>query len=153
MIQHGKIVVATDFSYHSNEALRRACTLAEKFGAEVQLVHIFTPTPYFETDELSIQQFPEIDKARHKDAKRMLERQAKILHGSGKAVITTHLKEKTQDTALEICEFARSMNADLIVTGRHSQQGSLEHLFLGSVAERVVRFAKCSVLVAVPHSD
>ncbi len=151
MIKHGKIVVATDFSYHANEALRRACALADTYGAEVHLLHIFTPTPYFETDELSIEQFPEIDKTRHKDALRMLDRQARLQHGAANPVITSHLREKSKDTAQEICDFAREIQADLIVTGRHSQQSEMQHLFIGSVAERVVRFAPCTVLIAVPH--
>lgn len=112
-------------------------------------MHVLDPTPYFTTDALSIGQFPEIDEARHKNAIRMLERQANRLN----AVVSTHLKESEGDTAEVICAFAKDMTVDLIVTGRHNKQSTLEHLFIGSVAERVVRFANCSVLVSVPHRD
>ena len=47
----------------------------------------------------------------------------------------------------EIIETARTQQVDLIVMGTHGRTG-LQHLFLGSVAEKVVRLAPCPVLVA-----
>jgi nucleotide-binding universal stress UspA family protein len=46
----------------------------------------------------------------------------------------------------EIVRLAEENQADLIVVGTHGHSG-LRHLFLGSVAERVVRHASCSVLL------
>jgi nucleotide-binding universal stress UspA family protein len=46
-----------------------------------------------------------------------------------------------------LLERAEQLTADLILVGTHGRQG-LEHLFMGSVAEEVVRRATCSVLVA-----
>jgi nucleotide-binding universal stress UspA family protein len=48
--------------------------------------------------------------------------------------------------AIDICRIAEERHADLIVTSTHGRTG-LAHLFMGSVAERVVRHAPCSVLV------
>ena len=48
--------------------------------------------------------------------------------------------------AIDICRIAAERHADLIVTSTHGRTG-LAHLFMGSVAERVVRHAPCSVLV------
>ncbi len=50
------------------------------------------------------------------------------------------------DPGQEIAEFARSLNAGLIVMPSHGRTG-LAHLLIGSVAERVVRLASCPVLV------
>jgi universal stress protein A len=47
----------------------------------------------------------------------------------------------------EILETAKSQNVDLIVMGTHGRTG-LQHILLGSVAEKVVRLAPCPVLVA-----
>ena len=44
-----------------------------------------------------------------------------------------------------ICESARELGADLIVMGTHGRTG-LQHVFLGSVAERTLRNAPCPVL-------
>lgn len=46
----------------------------------------------------------------------------------------------------KICDFAEEQNVDLIVVPSHGHTG-LSRLVLGSVAERVVRFSPCPVLV------
>ena len=46
----------------------------------------------------------------------------------------------------EICHAAETLGADLIVLTTHGHTG-LKHVWLGSTAERVVRHAKCPVLV------
>lgn len=51
----------------------------------------------------------------------------------------------------EIVRFARDKDIDLIVMGTHGHTG-LAHLFLGSVAEKVVRRAPCPVLT-VRHPE
>src|SRR5215831_10429140 len=48
--------------------------------------------------------------------------------------------------AAAICRIAQERKIDLIVMSTHGRTG-LAHLFLGSVAERVVRHAPCSVLI------
>jgi universal stress protein A len=50
---------------------------------------------------------------------------------------------------VEICRIAQERRVDLIVMGTHGRTG-LAHLFIGSVAERVVRYAPCSVLIVRP---
>jgi nucleotide-binding universal stress UspA family protein len=52
---------------------------------------------------------------------------------------------------LEIADYARAQAADLIVIPSHGYQG-VKRLFLGSVAERVLRHAPCNVYV-VRRSD
>ena len=47
----------------------------------------------------------------------------------------------------EIVQFAANIHADLVVVGTHDRKG-LKRLVLGSVAEQVVRAARCAVLVA-----
>ena len=50
------------------------------------------------------------------------------------------------DPAGEIVRYATDAGIDLIVMGTHGRTG-LERLLLGSVAEKVMRDANCSVLV------
>jgi nucleotide-binding universal stress UspA family protein len=47
--------------------------------------------------------------------------------------------------AIRILERSAQLPADLIVMGTHGRRG-LSHMFLGSVAERLVRTAPCPVL-------
>ena len=53
-------------------------------------------------------------------------------------------------TADAIVEYARKAHVDVIVVGTHGR-GPVAHLFLGSVAEKVVRTAPCPVLVVRPN--
>ncbi|ATX83069.1 Nucleotide-binding universal stress protein, UspA family [Mariprofundus ferrinatatus] len=147
MIRSGKIVVPTDFTEQSSEALRRACVLAKKFDAEVHLVHVIDPSLYFETDMISIMPLDEISEAQHEGAKKRLDEQAATVD----CPVITHLEDAVTEAARTISIFAGKMDADLIVIGRHGRQGMLEHMLLGSTVERVVRYAPCSVLVAMPH--
>jgi universal stress protein A len=51
---------------------------------------------------------------------------------------------------VEIVQYARQNDVDLIVMGTHGRSG-LSHLLLGSVAEKVIRKAHCPVLVVRPE--
>ncbi|ACK67960.1 UspA domain protein [Rippkaea orientalis PCC 8801] len=57
-----------------------------------------------------------------------------------------HFEVKIGDPGSEIIDYAQSHNINLIVIASHGNTG-LNRFLLGSVAERVVRFAKCPVLV------
>jgi len=50
MIKHGKILVATDFSEQSDEALRRGMELAHAFEAEIYLLHVMEPFMLYDSD-------------------------------------------------------------------------------------------------------
>jgi universal stress protein A len=48
--------------------------------------------------------------------------------------------------AAVICDVAKARQCELIVMSTHGRTG-LAHVFIGSVAERVVRYAPCAVLI------
>ena len=52
--------------------------------------------------------------------------------------------------SVAICELAQEIGADLIIMGSRSRPG-VRHLFLGSVAEKVLRSAPCPVLIVHPR--
>jgi hypothetical protein len=51
---------------------------------------------------------------------------------------------------LDICAFAKEHSVDVIITSTHGLTG-FEHVLIGSIAEKVVRHAPCSVLVVPSH--
>jgi nucleotide-binding universal stress UspA family protein len=53
------------------------------------------------------------------------------------------------EPAAEIVTFAAEQGVDLLVLGTHGRSG-LEHALMGSIAERVVRKARCPVLTVRP---
>lgn len=133
------IVVGSDFSESGGEALRVAVAWARGFGARLHLVHaLHLPMPLIAPYEVAI---PEgvIEGAR-REAQRQLEQAAKQVSG---LQVTTELASTPAHAAL--ADAATRLPAELIVTGSRGLTG-LKHALLGSVAERTVRYAPCSVL-------
>jgi nucleotide-binding universal stress UspA family protein len=135
------ILVAVDFSEPSEAALDAAIGIAKQFGAELHLVHAYSiPIPMVTPYEVAI---PDVylDETR----KAAQDRLAKCLEKAKQAGLTAeaHMTEGVPHIAIE--EAAKSVGAQLIVMGTHGHTG-LTHVVLGSVAERTLRHAPCSVL-------
>lgn len=136
------ILVPIDFSIHSREALRSARELAAHFGARLDLLHIVEerlPPAYYVGGIGSIYDIdPDIeDKARDK-------MKSFYLETGGAAVQEVAYHAEPGQPAKHIAEFAGEEDADLIVMSTHGLTG-LEHFFMGSVAEKVVRRAPVPV--------
>jgi nucleotide-binding universal stress UspA family protein len=139
-----KILVATDFSDGSDEALERAIELGMPSGATVEILHVIElseefpfGTTYFDADYGML--YTSVDK-------RLSDRAARVTAAGLRC--TTKILEG--GAVAEITKRGRDIDADLIVVGTHGRTG-IAHAMLGSVAERVVRRASCPVLT-VPFS-
>lgn len=136
-----RILVAVDFSEHSSRAVEVGVGLAKQFGAKVDLVHAFdVPVPFVTPYEVAI---PDsfMQEARHAAGEKLEAAAGKVK--SEKVEVSTHLTEVPAATA--ITRVAEEIGADLIVMGTRGNTG-LKHVLLGSVAERTLRHAPCSVL-------
>jgi len=133
------IVVGNDFSEAGGEALQAAAEWARLFGARLHVVHALQiPMPLIAPYEVAI---PEgIIEGARREAQRQLEQAAKSVTG---VTVTTELASTPAHAAL--ADAAARLPAELIVTGSRGLTG-LKHALLGSVAERTVRYAPCSVL-------
>jgi nucleotide-binding universal stress UspA family protein len=148
-----RIVAPTDLSPHGKLAAESAVDYARAFKAEVHVLHVVAPQVYqSEMPEMMMPPMQDVSTELVAAArKRLKEWQMGVQKGIPKdVVIETHVVESTHGTDAAICEFADSMDADLIVIGSHGHTGLL-HLLLGSTAEQVVRHAKCPVLVVKPR--
>ncbi len=136
-----RILVAVDFSEHSNKALEMAIDLAKEFGAKLDLVHAFDiPVPFVTPYEVAI---PDSYMQEARDAaKRKLAALAEKISAEG-IEARSHLSEVPAATA--IARVAEEVEADLLVMGTRGNSG-LKHVLLGSVAERTLRHASCPVL-------
>ena len=129
-----------DFSPASEKALAYAVPLAKLCGARLTLLHVLEPvaTPDFAAFPLAL------DNEREARASRLqLERVAKDL--KLRSVAEKFLVRNGRAFS-EITSAARTLKVDLIVISTHSRTG-LKHVLMGSVAENVVRFAPCPLLV------
>ncbi len=137
-----KVLVGTDFSEPADAARRMAIELARRLGAELEIVHVEEPLPAYAFAEGPLPNLPKLQEEVRSWAERELEEQAKEVRGAGVSVTTAVLLGTPANT---IVERARNEGVDLIVAGTHGRTG-LEHVLIGSVAERIVRHAPCPVL-------
>ena len=138
-----RILVPTDFSGPSREATDYALDLAKTFGASVSLLHVIEdPVVYI----------PALGG--------YLPKPAEFEDFSQTALDNWVTPEDSQGVKVDrqwshghpvsrILDFAVEHGCDLIVMGTHGR-GTIGHLLMGNVAERVVRQAKCPVLTVHP---
>ena len=132
-----KVLHPTDFSEVSGYAFQLACALARDFGSKLILVHV-RPLPVVVPVEAGAPSFELPDDSDD------LRRQLNALRPHDPEVpVERHLL--VGDEATEIDKLAAMERCDLIVMGTHGRTG-FGRVFLGSVAEKVVRTATCPVL-------
>lgn len=136
-----KILVPTDGSEYTREAIKKALTLAKMLNAEVIGLYVVDLSPVFpiSPDETM---FPMLEFLRNEgdDVLKDLKKQGEEIG------IKIKLVKKEGIPADEIIKTAKEEDVDLIVIGTLGRS-ALEKLLLGSVAEKVIRHAPCPVLV------
>jgi universal stress protein A len=149
MIDLHRILVPTDFSTHSRNALRYAAAFADRFGAELHLLHVVQDLALFVPDTVAVSPVaaPPLDRLTAAVREALL-REVRESGLEGRAVC---LEVREGTPFEEIVRYAREKAVDLIVLGTHGRTG-LAHVLLGSVSEKVVRKAPCPVLT-VRHPE
>jgi nucleotide-binding universal stress UspA family protein len=138
------ILCPVDFSDDSLRALKKAEELARHFDAALIVLHVVTPIP---TGGPTFTPEPDFDINAYQDSLR-LGYEAEL-----NRVVAERLEQDTQskgviavgDPAEEILRVAGEEGVDMVVLSTHGETG-WRHLVFGSVAERVVRHARCPVL-------
>jgi universal stress protein A len=137
-----RIVVPTDFSDCAEEAWALAQRMATTLDSEVVLLHAFVELPLYgdppPTSDATLQGF---EKAR-KWVEDELEKWATVARRKG---ATVRPVMRTGSPSEQIVEIATYEHADLVIMGTHGR-GGVSRVLLGSVADRVIRFAPCPVL-------
>jgi len=142
-----KILVPVDFSACSEEAFRVACALARVFSSEVILLHVVDTKSLEALNRLGLA-LPSEEKEQQKRLNHFARATVRRLLNSDAAKGLPIRRSVTAGAPfVEISRLARSEKVQLVVMGSHgSQTGSVEKIFFGSTAEKVVRTAGCPVL-------
>ncbi len=149
MIDLHRILVPTDFSKYSQIALNYGTAFAERFGAELYLLHVVQDLALFIPDMITVSPPPTPSVEQMTVAVRAgLDR---LIEENNLGRFTLHREVREGTPFYEIIRFARETNIDLIIMGTHGHTG-LAHMLLGSVTEKVVRKAPCPVLT-VRHPE
>jgi nucleotide-binding universal stress UspA family protein len=136
-----RILFPTDFSQNSEYAFLYALALARTFASKLYLLHVVYFPP----------QMPEFDIGRVLDGlvKSAEKNLKKLIQKTAETQVIFHPEVRVGAEYHEITKLAEKEKIDLIVMGTQGRTG-LAHAFLGSVAERVVRYAPCPVLTVKP---
>lgn len=146
MFGAAKILVPMDFSACSRLALDYAVFFARHFGSQIDVLHVWEP-PRYVIPEVTVQLPGEIrqslaDFARVEAGKEMDQLLSGVVVPSN---VQLRGRLESGDPTETVVELAAKEAFDLVVMGTHGRTG-LSHVFLGSVAEKVVRRAACPVL-------
>jgi nucleotide-binding universal stress UspA family protein len=143
------VLVATDMGESADEAVREAHEWASRAGAELVACFVIPRTirdesafpPAYSDDSVALLELErraaQVVRDRVSALTRRAEREFKVLVDGGR-------------TDLAIVRVADEVKASLVVVGNR-RSSELDRLLLGSISERVVRYASCSVLVARSH--
>ncbi|MGZ4984746.1 MAG: universal stress protein [Chthoniobacterales bacterium] len=134
-----RILVPTDFSEPSLKALKYGRAMAKQFRATLDLINVFdvqfrapSLAPLYATDE---------------EIQRRLRQRLRTFAGElGGPIRSGRCHARIGRAFEEVCEAARKLRVDLIVTATHGYS-RLKHVLIGSTAERIVRHSPCPVLV------
>ncbi|MFI5220467.1 MAG: universal stress protein [Bacteroidia bacterium] len=145
-MKFNRILIATDDSPQSEQAVKTGFELAKKLDAAVALVYVIESNipvgdmsePVFSVDLIQYQ-------------KKQVEKTLKGLvskYGNGTSVQTFHPEGLVIDTIVKTSE---EWKPDMLVMGSHARTG-IEHLIMGSIAEHTIRYSKVPVLV-IPYKS
>jgi len=139
MVLFKKILIPTDGSEYTKAAVRKGLEMAKATGGEVTALYVVDQTSFinFPMDSTIVSVYTLLEKE-GEEAREFVKKEAETLG----VKVTTRIEEGSPSRKI----VDLSAEHDLVVMGTLGRTG-FSKLLLGSVAERVVRFAKCPVLV------
>ena len=143
LVPVARIMVATDFSAYSDQALDCAVSLARRFNSKIYLTHVITLTGHGVME-------PEVGAPSHEELWNLAKESAGKIEDSGRFSSVPHemvIEEGTLWPALE--KLIQKHEIDLLVLGTHGTTGVLKVL-AGSSAEQIFRQARIPVLTVGP---
>ena len=147
MIALKRVLIPVDFGENSAQVLHYGLDLAKKFDAEVHLLHIIEDRAAIAAGPDGFYRLPgETVVEMVEETQKKLE-EVEFPEGFQEMGRTCHVSEGAP--FVEIIQYAKKHDIDLIVMGTHGKTG-IVHMLMGSVAERVVRKAPCPVLTIRP---
>lgn len=147
MIAIRRVLAPTDFSDSSAPAVTYAAEVAEKFGAELVLLHVVQDLALVVPDVMM--PLPVAAPAVEDMVSGAKSAIGGFVDKHGLGRLNPKTEVRIGSPASEIVAAATDLKADLLCIGTHGRTG-LAHFLLGSVAERIVRHAPCPVLTVRP---
>ncbi|MEA3347870.1 MAG: universal stress protein [Pseudomonadota bacterium] len=140
-----KVLVLTDGSQNSRSSLRYAVEICRNFGASLHLLSVIEDMPSYINLEVGSEFMLSVQETVRSE----------VVQCSGyceTSGIACSGEIRHGVPYEEIIKYAKEIDADLIVMATHGHTG-LSHILLGSVAEKIVRYAPCPVLTTRVDKD
>jgi nucleotide-binding universal stress UspA family protein len=143
-----KTLVPVDFSPCSDEAFRVALHMARAFESEVVVIHVIDTSAIAACNRLGLLALPSDATAQRRRLRHQARLKTRQLLESEPTQGLTIKRIVGEGTPfIEIARVARQERADLIVLGSYGGRSeSMDKIFFGATAEKVVRTAGCAVL-------
>lgn len=146
MITIKNVLVATDFSEVAGRALVYGRALARTFGGKLHVLHVAdnlgSRLAYADVAMTGFSS-PELQAEIEQAARKELE--ALIRDDDRRELHAVPVLRVNHNTATEIANYAKEESIDIIVIGA-TGRGAIDRMFMGSVADKVIRRAPCPVL-------
>jgi len=143
--KYKKVLFCTDFSENADYAFEFAYGIAKRDEGLLYILHVIPYNPHqaFAENYINKEDLEKIQKSIEEDLdNKYREHYVKKIGNKIKFEIVT--KSGREDN--EILKFAKEENIDIIVMGTHGRTG-IEHVFFGSVAEKVIRHSPFPVFL------
>lgn len=134
-----RILIATEGSTVSQEAIRRFTALLNPGPVEIGILSVIVPAGLSDDHPSAAEHY-------QREAEHAQEAIDLAIADLGHAGFRSFGVSRVGEPAAVIVEVAKELEVDLIVLGTHARQG-LERLFKGSVAEQVLHHAPCGVYI------
>ena len=140
------MLVASDFSPASEPALEPARELAVRHGATLTVSHVYDSSPIMLGEHPAFTDAAALDAELRDKLQALMQDKLDGVAGGKMALLSA------PNPVVGLSDYAREENADLIVVATHGRSG-IARVVMGSVAERIVRHAPCSVLIVRRSAD
>ncbi len=140
-----KVLFCTDFSENADYAFDFAYGIAKRDKSLLYILHVipYNSNQAYAESFITTEDLKKIQKAVEEDiANNYKERYAKKME---KGVVYEFVTKSGREDE-EILTFAKQQHVDIIVMGTHGKTG-IEHVFFGSVAEKVLRHSPFPVFI------
>lgn len=143
-----KVLFSTDFSQDADEVLSYAISVAEKYGAEIDILHVVHQLADMTNFYVPHMSFDVIEAEMEDAARANLE---KVCKEKLEGKIPYSISIRKGVPYREIISASEESGSDIIVMGTHGHTG-IDHVLFGSTAEKVVRNSKVPVLTVRPKA-
>ena len=145
MQTNNTIIVPIDFLTHTDKVVTYAVYMAKKLNATLHFLHVVEEVSLYgdymgPTIKHFVPQMMELSQ----------EKMNNLVEKYNSSELPCHGKVLNGDVVEGICTYAEKNKGDMIIIGTHGRKG-LEKMWLGSVAERVVKNAPCPTLTYNPN--